>query len=248
MDRGKSDNIELRSEEVQELMGHVPPLILRIGISITVAFVFVFLLVGCIMKYPEVLSVDAKFITDESVADIKVPCDGVLIKLLKNSETDVSCGDTIMGIEHYSIPYNNLDTSYVVATTDGVVYKTSFCLLNERVNKGTCLFVIKKTSALKNIYCIAYVSCNDIGKIEKGQRAEVLVESVVLKMHVNNKTLVPMHNGMYQVELVQDKIDDEVSPFILSERKCSAKIEVADETIFERFFVKRFKQMFLKNK
>lgn len=78
--------------------------------------------------------------------------------------------------------------------------------------------------------------------------AEVLVESVIIKMHVNNKALVPMHNGMYQVELVQDKIDEEVSPFILSERKCSAKIEVADETIFERFFVKRFKQMFLKNK
>lgn len=57
-----------------------------------------------------------------------------------------------------------------------------------------------------------------------------------------------MYSGLYQVEPVQDKIDDEVSLFILSERKCSARIEIADEMIFERFFVKRFKQMFLKNK
>lgn len=57
-----------------------------------------------------------------------------------------------------------------------------------------------------------------------------------------------MYSGLYQVEPVQDKIDDEVPLFILSERKCSARIEIADEMIFERFFVKRFKQMFLKNK
>lgn len=57
-----------------------------------------------------------------------------------------------------------------------------------------------------------------------------------------------MYSGLYQVELVQDKIDDEESLYILSERKCSAEIEIADEMIFERCLEKRFKQMFLKNK
>lgn len=57
-----------------------------------------------------------------------------------------------------------------------------------------------------------------------------------------------MYSGLYQVEPVQDKIDDEVPLFILSERKCSARIEIADEMIFERCLEKRFKQMFLKNK
>ena len=57
-----------------------------------------------------------------------------------------------------------------------------------------------------------------------------------------------MYSGLYQVEPVQDKIDEEVSPFILSERKCSARIEIADEMIFERCLEKRFKQIFLKNK
>ena len=57
-----------------------------------------------------------------------------------------------------------------------------------------------------------------------------------------------MYSGLYQVEPVQDKIDDEVPLFILSERKCSARIEIADEMIFERCLEKRFKQIFLKNK
>ena len=38
------DNIELRSEEVQEIMGHIPARIIRYGITIVFSVIFVALM------------------------------------------------------------------------------------------------------------------------------------------------------------------------------------------------------------
>lgn len=247
--KDKIPNIELRSEEVQELMGKIPPLILRVGLLIVLFFILFFISICSVLSCPESLSTEAVVVPNVGIREVVSPYNGKLVLTLKDVKTKVDKGDTIIGIEYNLNSKNVKDTFYVEASSEAVAYKTSLYPLNSHINKGECLYVIRIPNIKYNGICsIAYVSPQDIGKIKKGQMAEVLVESVIIKMHVNNKALVPMHNGMYQVELVQDEIDEELSPFILSERKCSAKIEVTDETIFERFFVKRFKQMFLKNK
>lgn len=247
--KDKIPNIELRSEEVQELMGKIPPLILRVGMFLVLFFILFFISICSVLRCPETLGTEAVVIPNGGIREIASPYNGKLVFTLKDVKTKVDKGDTIIGVEYNLNSKNVKDTFYVEAPTEAVAYKASFYPLNSQINKGECLYVIRIPDIKYNgIYCIAYVSPQDIGKIEKGQNAEVLVESVMLKMYVNDKALIPMHNGMYQVELVQDKIDDEESLYILSERKCSAEIEIADETIFERFFIKRFKQMFLKNK
>lgn len=49
-------NIELRSEEVQEIMGRVPPWILRWGITV-IGIVMLILFIGaCLFSYPETIS------------------------------------------------------------------------------------------------------------------------------------------------------------------------------------------------
>lgn len=52
-------DIELRSEEVQEVMNHIPPSILRYGISVLFGILLVLLIGSAFFNYPE--SVDAEF-------------------------------------------------------------------------------------------------------------------------------------------------------------------------------------------
>lgn len=55
-EKKKIEDIELRSEAFQEILGNVPPWILRIGISV-IAFILAILLIGsAIFKYPDTIS------------------------------------------------------------------------------------------------------------------------------------------------------------------------------------------------
>lgn len=51
-----TNNIELRSEEVQEILGEVPAWILRRGITLTAIIVVVILLGSAFFKYPDVIT------------------------------------------------------------------------------------------------------------------------------------------------------------------------------------------------
>ena len=57
--KDKIPNIELRSEEVQELMGKIPPLILRVGLLIVLFFILFFISICSVLRCPESLSTEA---------------------------------------------------------------------------------------------------------------------------------------------------------------------------------------------
>lgn len=52
-------DISLRSEEMQELMGEVPPVILKVGIVLLAIFVFVVITLSMLIKYPEQVKLKA---------------------------------------------------------------------------------------------------------------------------------------------------------------------------------------------
>jgi len=48
----KNDKIELRSEKIRNLLGEIPPALVRWGTVIIVAIILVLMLVVCFMPYP----------------------------------------------------------------------------------------------------------------------------------------------------------------------------------------------------
>ena len=54
-DKKEYKEIELRSEEVQEVMSHVPVWILRWGITVLFCIVIILLIGSYLFKYPDVL-------------------------------------------------------------------------------------------------------------------------------------------------------------------------------------------------
>ena len=57
------DDLNLRSDEVQEVLGSVPPWILRYGIAFLGVTFFILLLCCYFIKYPEVISTEVTITT-----------------------------------------------------------------------------------------------------------------------------------------------------------------------------------------
>ena len=66
----KKNDIELRSEEVQEVMGEIPSWIIRWGITLLTAVVLTLVIGSCFFRYPDVISTRMTLTSHEPVAQL----------------------------------------------------------------------------------------------------------------------------------------------------------------------------------
>ena len=90
-------NIELRSEEVQEIMGTPPKWIIRRGIVIISAVVLVLLAGSCFYKYPDIIKARVTIVSENPPISIVARSDGKLDKIFVADKQKVSA-NTILGI------------------------------------------------------------------------------------------------------------------------------------------------------
>ena len=96
----EEDNIELRSEEFQEVLGTVPPWILRWGITV-LAIVVVALLIGsAIIKYPDVILAQIVLTGSTPPAAIVAHASGKLRKMYVTDNQNVKIGDYLAVIDN----------------------------------------------------------------------------------------------------------------------------------------------------
>ena len=126
----EENNIELRSEEFQEILGSVPPWILRWGIT-TLAGIVVILLAGSVFfKYPDVLSSQIVLTGSTPPAVIVAKASGKLKELYVSDNQEVKTGEYLAVIEN-------------PAKTEDVLF------LKNNINSDS-LSIIKQRSALAN--------------------------------------------------------------------------------------------------
>lgn len=99
----KYKEIELRSEEVQEVMNHISPWVVRWGI--TVLFIILLaLLAGCwIFKYPDVLQAEVTLTTEEPPAFILARSMGKIDTLYVHNGDMVKAGEHLGAIQNASV-------------------------------------------------------------------------------------------------------------------------------------------------
>ena len=96
----EENKIELRSEEFQEVLGSVPPWILRWGITV-LAFVVVILLIGsAVIKYPDVISAQIVLTGSTPPAAIVAHATGKLKELYVTDNQNVKTGDYLAVIDN----------------------------------------------------------------------------------------------------------------------------------------------------
>lgn len=96
----EEERINLRSEEFQEVLGSVPPWILRWGITV-LAFVVVILLIGsAVIKYPDVISAQIVLTGSVPPATVVSHASGKLKKIYVSDNQYVKSGDYLAIIDN----------------------------------------------------------------------------------------------------------------------------------------------------
>jgi HlyD family secretion protein len=101
------NNIEIRSEEVQEIIGTPPAKIIRIGVSVIFGII-AFLLIGSFFfKYPDIISARMYIKGNNPPADIQARANGKITELFVTDKQKVKEKQTIAIIEN-TCNYNDL--------------------------------------------------------------------------------------------------------------------------------------------
>ena len=64
------NNIELRSEEVQEILGHIPSRLIRYGITIILGVILVVFAGSFLFTYPDILTAPVEIISTNAPAAV----------------------------------------------------------------------------------------------------------------------------------------------------------------------------------
>lgn len=103
MGEKKYKNIELRSEEVQEVMNHISPWVVRWGLT-ALFMILLAILVGCrIFKYPDTLVAEITLVTEDPPASVLAHATGKLDKLYVKNGSLVNEGANLGVINNAAI-------------------------------------------------------------------------------------------------------------------------------------------------
>jgi len=96
----EEDKIELRSEEFQEVLGSVPPWILRWGITVLSGVVVILLIGSAIIKYPDVISGQIVLTGSTPPATLVAHASGKIKELYVKDNQEVKRGDYLAVIDN----------------------------------------------------------------------------------------------------------------------------------------------------
>ena len=93
-------NIELRSEEVEDILGRVPGWVTRNGVVMLFAIIAILMLGAWIFKVPDVKKAEIYVTSLQPPADIESRTDGKIEKLLVDDNEEVAAGQVLAVIEN----------------------------------------------------------------------------------------------------------------------------------------------------
>lgn len=228
-------NIELRSEEVQELMGKIPPAILRMGISVILFFVILIYIASIFIKYPDIIVIPIVAKNTNCMAEIKAVKSGLLVE--SHMEHEHACvGDTLVKIAVNS--GGVIDTVCIKTPFAGIIFPCDTFQEMDYVNENDVLCVI--VDSIKNmITAKAFVSADLKLKIASGMTIESNIGDVLLQGKIVSiaNYANPM-NGLYTITLELDNAK-ELENMIVWNCQTNARIKITEQSIFERFIKNR---------
>jgi HlyD family secretion protein len=186
--------VELRSEEFQEILGSVPPWILRWGITV-LAIVIVILLIGsAVIQYPDI--VPAKIVLTGSVppAAIAARASGKLKELYVNDNQEVKAGDYLAVIDN---PANTQDIQELKTSLENpdTQATATLPLAFRRGGRGVRL------GTLQSLYSTVYTTLTDYQKYQKTHYYPQKIEMI--------ETRIKQYEEQYEILLRQQKIANE---------------------------------------
>jgi len=159
----RNKDIELRSEKVRNIVGKIPPFLLRMGMLIISAVIVLLLGLAYFIPYPEYKDITVSLYSDTPVQTKKSPATGLFQAKFdghrnKGEQTGILNNDTVIPI------YTDI-SGCVYYQVDGISI----------VKKGDILFTTVPDT-ISEIYGICSIPYNEIGRIKKGQEVNIKIE------------------------------------------------------------------------
>lgn len=232
-EKHKPVNIELRSDEVQELMGRVPPYIQRVGISVILLIVIGFFVASAFIKYPTYIPVKAKMLPNEYFETVLCPEKGTLLWAKKYTIFLVHPGDTLCML----LTEVN-DTLPILSPYLGKVSSTDILEPGMTMEANSQLFIIEKdkdASAIGTDICV-YLPEENANRYGAGRDVELKIDGTVYSFEVTAVTLMPNSQG----ECAMKCHSGHLLPWnVLCATNMNVELLAEDKTIFETFFKER---------
>lgn len=238
-DKIKGRDIELRSEKVRNIVGKVPPLLLRVGIAVISIIIISLLIAAYFLPYREYKSIEVELFCRPGYQSIAMP----------------EGGNVYMSTSAIHIKQNQ-QICYIRTGVDSVIRFTAHfdgkVLFNndsgDFIRKGDHIYTIIPDS-IKSVYGTAYIKEEDITRINTGQPVDFIPKSAspyiegrlvgyISKIYpipsVNNR----QNKAMYKVEIefsrYKPAIDDSSVPSFCSDIKGNGQILISDKPILKR--------------
>ncbi|MFV0362733.1 MAG: hypothetical protein ACK5LL_06550 [Suipraeoptans sp.] len=220
----KYKDIELRSEKVRNIVGKVPPRLLRIGISIISAVILLVLLLAYTIPYPQYYTTDITIAAKPYIDKIRAPISGIYYR---NTE------DSSLGI---------------IISTDSVISirsRTKDLVINDLdstpVNKNDIIAITSNN--LYSLWGKCKIPIEEIKNINIGQKVNILISSsescttgtideigkILQSDSISNKSY-------YNVTV---KLETNIEAEKLVNSKFKAQMLLSDEPILKRIFYKQ---------
>ena len=193
MEDTKETDIELRSEDFQEILGEVPPWILRWGIT-TIAAVIVVLLIGSsIFKYPDTISSTMTLTGTTPTANVVAKASGKLKMLCVNDEDFVGTGQVLAVIDNPAKAEDVLDLKKYLTDIQHSLENID-TLPTRQLELGT----------IQDLYSSFYLTLTDYLKFKQLYYYPKKIEFTKDKLHRNE---VYYDNQLKQKEIIEEQAE-----------------------------------------
>lgn len=233
----KISNIEIRSEEVQELMGKIPPAILRIGISFILLFVILIYVASNFVKYPDIISTPIVAKNVNYVEEVKVSASGMVI------ESNIDYGHVCKGDTLAIIMVNKegeQDKLLITSPISGIVYPCDVFQKHDHVEENSVLCVVVD-SVKEKIDAKAFATADVRSHITKGMPVEASIKNNTLTGTVTNvANYANPYNGTYVISM-EFNAPRELDNVVVWNTHTYAKIRISERSVCDRFLKERFR-------
>lgn len=226
----KIPNIELRSEEVQELMGKIPPVVLRVGIYIILSLIAAALVVSNFVKYPEAIEILGKAWNANILSEIKADESGLISDLIYEYGA-IHKGDTLAKI--ISKDKNSLDTIYIKSSSTGYIWPCNIFQNNDYVNKDELLFVVVD-SIKREMRVISSIPIESKKLIGIGTPVEANVYDFLLCGDIKSIAKYAIPNDDKYSVIMEFVLPAEFPDIIIWNYQINVRIKTESKTIFDK--------------
>lgn len=192
----------LRSDEVQEVLGHVPHWIVRWGITVITVICIFFFIGSYFFRYQEKIFVKVSIVTSPPARHVFSSMTGLIDNLFIHDGEHVMQKQKLLSLSKFQ----NSDAIFIESPIEGTVNFVSDIYCGTVVTEGTPLLVIIP-DYVDTYKGVMYLSSSDVVRVkthmEVQLNSEINIESDIAKItgRINNISSFPDKDGNYLVEV-----------------------------------------------